>query len=226
MSGGGGKPEKPSDNAQVRNLAAIAAEKWNMAQQVLRPVQDTFIDEARNFNNDANREFIQGRVNLGQQSAASAGLDSFSDQLSDAGIDLSSSKGLSMLDDAVIQAAEGGATTATRANEELDNQQAAGLQFAFDAGSGQEGRAISGMGTIAALSGNEARQEAQNRFNRNSANLQTLGAIAGGAARYGMSRAPANGVFDYDNMTMRPDNIDPLSDGASAVSNDFGLRYT
>lgn len=218
---GGGKQKKPSDSAEVRSLAMIAAEKWNLSQQVLKPIQDTFIEEARNLNSDTNREYIQGRVNLGQQASVGAGLEQVTAQVARGGLDMGSGRAQGAMLDATIASAEGGAVAATRANEELDTQQVRGLQSAFDSGSGQESSAIAGIGAIAQTSGNETRQESQRKFNRRSANLQTLGTLAGAAGRYGMSKLGAGGAgdFDYNNMSINPGSsgFDGYSDGASGL---------
>ncbi len=68
----------------------------------------------------------------------------------------------------------------------------------------QETRGLSGMSTLSRVASDDARREVVNNFNRRSANLQTLGTIAGAATRYGLDGGWSNP--DMQQMTTSKDN--------------------
>lgn len=183
---GGGKEKKPRDSAQTRALAAVAAEKWNFAQSKLRPLQQLYMEQVGQINTDQNKQYVRGRANDGMQDALGDASSAIAKQAHTRGLSLDSGAVSGANTDAAIAAASAGGDTANRGELELGNQEVMGMQNILNMGSGQETRALAGMTRMSRAASDDARSSAINTFNRRSANLQTLGTIAGAGTRAAM----------------------------------------
>lgn len=213
MSGGG--DDRAEDSKQSRQLASIAAEKWNLAQTKLRPLQEEYLEDVRDIDSDENRSFVQGRVNAGMQLGLSDNIDAVNTGGAGAGLDVGSGKSTTAMTDAVIAAATGGADTAARADFELGAQEEIGLSNYLAMGTGQEASALSGMSDVSRLAGQKSRSDAVTAFNRRSANLQTLGATAGAMTSHVMNNPPEKLTRDYSF----------ISEGAGSKSYDPNVDF-
>lgn len=189
MSGGGDTEIK--DTPEQKALAKVAAEEWNYAQEVLAPLQDLYMKQVDEFNSQERKDFVTGRANIGAQNAIGQGSSELVTNATANGLDLGSGKFKSALSESVTDTASIGGEVASRGLMDIERGKVNGLQNVVAIGAGQETQAISGMTDIAALSAQTARSDAYNAFNRNSANLQTLGTIAGAGANYYMNSTPS-----------------------------------
>ncbi|MGO1718432.1 MAG: hypothetical protein ACTHZY_14265 [Halomonas sp.] len=193
MSGGGGGDNTVKDTPEQRQLAQVAAEKWNFAQEKLAPLENAYMESVGDMTNAGNMSYIAGRTMQSQQQAVSSASEQAGMQLSQAGIDPSSGRAQSAMSGIALGGASAGGETLGRAQFEQENQQVQGLQNIVAIGQGQAGQAQAGLSSIAAQSAQDARQSAATQFNRRSANLQLLGQVAGaGTANYmnGASASP------------------------------------
>ncbi|MGP9656489.1 hypothetical protein ACT3S5_00355 [Halomonas sp. AOP31-B1-25] len=193
MSGGGGGDNTVKDTPEQRQLAQVAAEKWNFAQEKLAPLENAYMESVGDMTNAGNMSYIAGRTMQSQQQAVSSASEQAGMQLSQAGIDPSSGRAQSAMSGIALGGASAGGETLGRAQFEQENQQVQGLQNIVAIGQGQAGQAQAGLSGIAAQSAQDARQSAATQFNRRSANLQLLGQVAGaGTANYmnGASASP------------------------------------
>ena len=196
MSGGGGGDTTVKDTPEQRQLAQVAAEKWNFAQEKLAPLENAYMESVGDMTSDANMSYIAGRTLQSQQQAVSDASQQAGLQLSQAGIDPSSGRAQSAMSGIALGGASAGGETLGRAQFEQENQQVRGLQNIVAIGQGQAGQAQQGLSSIASQSAVDARQTAANRFNRRSANLQLLGQVAGAGTAYGLDKlsAPNSGL--------------------------------
>lgn len=202
MSGGGGGDNTVKDTPEQRQLAQVAAEKWNFAQEKLAPLENAYMESVGDMTTDANMSYIAGGTLQSQQQAVSEATEQAGMQLSQAGIDPSSGRAQSVMSGITLGGASAGGETLGRAQFEQENQQVRGLQNIVAIGQGQAGQAQQGLSSIASQSAVDARQTAANRFNRRSANLQLLGQVAGaGASSYLNKSAPAQGLNLYDQVS-------------------------
>ena len=202
MSGGGGGDTTVKDTPEQRQLAQVAAEKWNFAQEKLAPLENAYMESVGDMTSDANMSYIAGRTLQSQQQAVSEASQQAGLQLSQAGIDPSSGRAQSAMSGIALGGASAGGETLGRAQFEQENQQVRGLQNIVAIGQGQAGQAQQGLSSIASQSAADARQTAANRFNRRSANLQLLGQVAGaGASSYLNKPSPAQGLNLYDQVS-------------------------
>lgn len=202
MSGGGGGDTTVKDTPEQRQLAQVAAEKWNFAQEKLAPLENAYMESVGDMTSDANMSYIAGRTLQSQQQAVSEASNQAGLQLSQAGIDPSSGRAQSTMSGIALGGASAGGETLGRAQFEQENQQVRGLQNIVAIGQGQAGQAQQGLSSIASQSAVDARQTAANRFNRRSANLQLLGQVAGaGTASYLNQPSQPQGLNLYDQVS-------------------------
>lgn len=198
---GGSKPKKPSDNEHTRNLAYVAAEKWNFAQEKLKPLQEKYMEHVGSINSDSNRSFVRGRANDGMQDALGATTGAVRERSAQAGLDMGSGGVSGSNTDAAIAAATRGGETAARAEFELGGDEITGMQNIINMGNEQETSALRGMSRMAQIASGDARREVVADFNRRSANLQTLGSVAGMGASYAMNGGFGGGGEQQQMMT-------------------------
>lgn len=195
MSGGGGGSNTVKDTPEQRQLAQVAAEKWNFAQDKLAPLENAYMESVGDMTSPGKMSYIAGRTMQSQQQAVSEASGQAGLQLSQAGVDPSSGRAQSAMSGIALGGASAGGETLGRAQFEQENQQVRGLQNIVAIGQGQAGQAQQGLSSIASQSAADARQSAANRFNRRSANLQLLGQVAGaGTASYMNGSGATGGV--------------------------------
>lgn len=191
MSGGGGD-NKVKDTPEQKALAQVAAEKWNFAQENLAPLEDQYMAHVDQMDSAGNMSYIRGRTMQAQAGAQSQAQSQMEAGLGRAGINPNSGRFQGEVAGLGNELAQAGGETLGRAEFEQDNQKIMGLQNITDIGQGQAGQAQAGMSRLAQESSSNAIGNAQNAFNRRSANLQLLGTVAGAGTRYGMqASAPA-----------------------------------
>lgn len=200
--GGGGGDNTVKDTPEQRQLAAVAAEKWNFAQENLAPLEDAYMQHVEGMTSAGNMSYIRGRTMQAQQQAAGELTGQLHQGLTQGGIDPSSGRYQGAMAGLNLDLAQGGGETLGRAQFEQENQQVQGLQNIVAIGQGQAGQAQVGLAGLADQSAMDARNQAATQFNRRSANLQLLGQVAGaGAANYMNRTPPAQGLNLYDQTT-------------------------
>ena len=205
MSGdGGGGGNTVKDTPEQRELAAVAAEKWNFAQEKLAPLENAYMESVGDMTSNANMSYIAGRTMQSQQQATGEANQQVGAQLGQAGINPASGRYQSAMSGIALGGANAGGETLGRAQFEQESQQIQGLQNIVAIGQGESGQAQQGLSSIASQSAADARQSAANQFNRRSANLQLLGQVAGAGAAYGLnssgSTPPAAGLDLYQQV--------------------------
>ena len=201
MSGGGGGNEV-KDTPEQRALAQVAAEKWNFSQENLAPLEDRYMASVDQMDSPSNMSYIRGRTMQGQARAQTQAQGQMETGMGRAGINPNSGRFQGEMGGLSTEIAQSGGDVLGRAQFEQDNQKIMGLQNITAIGQGQAGQAQAGLSRLAQESSNNAIGNAQNAFNRRSANLQLLGTVAGAGTRYGMQpSAPAPDATQYSMNT-------------------------
>ena len=188
---GGSSDNKVEDTPQMKYLAQTAAEGWNFSQENLAPLQRAYEDKVESMDDQGRKDYVAGKANLGQQSAMTDAVSSVTAGASSRGIDLNSGRVKGGLTDIAIGSAESGGNVAAQGLFEQDSQYIGGLQSLVDIGNGEQTQAVAGLSDVAGLAQSNARGDAVNSFNRRSANLQTLGTLAGAGLSYGLNQTSA-----------------------------------
>ena len=198
MSGGGGGDNEVKDTPEQKALAQVAAEKWNFAQDNLAPLEDAYMASVDQMDSASNMSYIRGRTMQGQARAQTQAQGQLEAGMGRAGINPNSGRFQGEMGGLSTEIAQSGGDVLGRAQFEQDNQKIMGLQNITAIGQGQAGQAQAGMSRLAQESSSNAIGNAQNAFNRRSANLQLLGTVAGAGTRYGMQpSAPAPDATQY-----------------------------
>ena len=193
MSGGGGDNDV-KDTPEQKILAQVAAEKWNFAQENLAPLEDKYMASVDQMDSEGNMSYIRGRTMQAQTQAQSEAQNQLGRGLGRAGINPNSGRSQGDQFGLAMDVARAGGDNLGRAQFEQDNQKIMGLQNVTAIGQGQSGRAQAGLSRMAQESSADAISDAQNAFNRRSANLQLIGTVAGAGTRYGMQgESPGTG---------------------------------
>lgn len=181
------KPDnKVKDTPEQRQLAQVAAEKWNFAQKNLAPLEDEYMRQVNDMTDPSRMSYIRGQASQGAMQGQSDLLGQGASRLNQAGIDPSSGRATTAMSGLTDAAALSGGDTMGRAQFSQENEQIRGLQNITAMGQGQATQAQAGLSGVASQSAADARDSAVTNYNRNNANLQLLGTGAGLAASYGM----------------------------------------
>lgn len=190
----GGGSDKPKDTPEQRNLAAVAAEKWNYSQKNLAPLQNQYMEYVDQMDSTQNKDYIRGRTLQGQNQAHGGASEELHKGLATGGIDPSSGRYQGAMNDMSTDMGVSGGENLGRALFEQDGQKIMGLQNIVAMGDGQATKAQSGMSGLAQQSVSNNISNAKNSFNRRSANLQLVGNVAGAATAYGMNGGGGGGA--------------------------------
>lgn len=196
--GGGGGGNTVEDTPEQRHLASVAAEKWNYAQEELAPLENDYIDQVGEMDSPARKSYLRGRTQQGQHQSAADLYGEAHGKMAEAGIDPSSGRYMSAMDETTLAAGQSGGETSGRAEFEQDSQQKMGLQNVVSLGQGQAGQAQQGLSDLSSVSSSDARNQAVQKFNRRNANLQLLGQVAGAGTRYGLDQAGGSSGLGTD----------------------------
>ncbi len=211
---GGSSDNKVEDTPQMKYLAQTAAEGWNFSQENLAPLQRAYEDKVESMDDQGRKDYVAGKANLGQQSAMTDAVSSVTAGASSRGIDLNSGRVKGGLTDIAIGSAESGGNVAAQGLFEQDSQYIGGLQSLVDIGNGEQTQAVAGLSDVAGLAQSNARGDAVNSFNRRSANLQTLGTLAGAGLSYGLNQNSAMGGTTQAANSKYSTGLNTLSDGS------------
>lgn len=174
MSGGGGGSSDIKDTPEQRELAAVAADKWNYAQENLAPLEDAYMKQVGDMTGEGNMRYIAGRTMQSQQQAGSEVSQQAGQQLQQGGINPNSGRYQGEMEGLSMDVAQAGGETLGRAQFEQENQQIQGLQNIVSIGQGESGQAQQGLAGIAGQSAADARQSATKQFNRRSSIFSCL----------------------------------------------------
>lgn len=189
MSGGG--DDKVEETPEQKAVVEIAAKKWNFSQQTLKPLMQQYMDKTDSMKSGAALSYQGGRSNEEAQAVQQQQRMEVQEQGRQAGLDPSSGRAQMTGSQLSAGQADAAGDYAGRAQNEQINQHVMGLQNITAIGQGQAGQAQAGLGHLAEVGAQEQRADAQNKFNRRSANMQLVGSLAGAGAGY----AKENGMF-------------------------------
>lgn len=197
-----GKDDKVKETPEQRELAKIAAEKWNFSQETLAPLMQKYMDKTDSMKSDHALGYQAGRANEEAQAIQGEQRQQVNEQARQAGLDPSS--GRAQMTNAQLQAgqAESAGDYSARSQNEQLNQHVMGLQNITAIGQGQASQAQAGIGQLAQISAQEQRADSQNKFNRRSANMQLVGSLAGAGAGYAKEQGMFGGASQEQQVTM------------------------
>ncbi|QKJ87395.1 hypothetical protein PMPD1_2453 [Paramixta manurensis] len=201
--GKGGSSEVKETSAEKEN-AQIAKENWDLYSNELRPYENLFMDKVDDLNNTDKYDNLAAGTNVSYQQQFGQVKQGTADNLAASGVDPSSGKFQSAMQDITGNQVAGLIDTTNRAQTSQQDKYVAGLQDVASMGSGQKADALSGFSNIAANAQNKALQDAQAAQASQQATAGLVGAGLGAATRWGAGNAmngtsqpssASNGVF-------------------------------
>ncbi|MCD9525534.1 hypothetical protein [Photobacterium carnosum] len=183
--GGGGKNKVEETTAQ-KSAAEVANRQWSTYKNDLKGFEDTFIQRVDNYNSSSNMAKTKQDTGLAYAKNFSDSRSAANQQLTASGIDPSSSKYQQVMAEMSSEQAIEQADTVNRAQTAEQDKHMAGLQDVTAIGMGQKSESLAGMGDVATSSMRKASSDAQNAFNRGSANNQLIGTVAGAGVSAGL----------------------------------------
>ncbi|MCW2484848.1 hypothetical protein J5069_02945 [Candidatus Symbiopectobacterium sp. NZEC127] len=190
--GGGGRSSEVKETSQQHAAADVARQQWNLYQNELKPYENLFMEKAEGLNDKQKYDGIAGDVNLGYQQEFGKARRQAADGLVSAGVDPSSGKFQSTMNDLATDQVAGTIDATNRAQTDQQNKYVAGLQDVQAMGSGQKAEALQGYQNIASASQQKATSDAQTSLAKTLATQGAVGALGGVTARtYGLSSIAA-----------------------------------
>lgn len=216
-SKGGGSSEIKETEDQ-RAAAEVAAKQWNMYQQELKPYENLFMEKVDQLNHPGEYDKLAAEVGLGYASAFGEARQQAGAELAAAGVDPTSGKYQSSMDELTSEQMLGQADTVARAQTSQQDKYVAGLQDIAAIGQGQKAESLQGYQNISSMAHNKAANEAQVAHNKSLSNRQAtgnlVGSVAGAATAYGLRDVGVSSAVKANQAA-----------GAKAISNDFAQLY-
>jgi len=177
-----GKGSKPSidETPEQRELAKIAAERYDYFERELKPVQQVYIDHALDANKASNYHRLAGTVKANTSSMLNEHLNGAESGMKAAGIDPTSGRYSATLGDAANAAGDVSADTVNRAQSQQQDNFMAGIGNVIAMGEKKATSAIDGLTDVAAKSADHAQQAVSAKMQRRSdaqTGLATLGTV-------------------------------------------------
>lgn len=191
MSGGGGSTEIKDTPAQ-KKLASIAAQRFNLYQQYYVPLENQFIGEVKALTQQGKFDSVESVVTASLNPEFQNARNMVSNRLMQQNVDPTSGRYTAAMEDLSQRQARGtGLATASAGSQQIDRYYQ-GMQNIVAMGQGVAGTGISGLGDIAAMSGEIGRAQARAGLDRFMAGQEVAGTAVGTALGVGMQ---SKGLF-------------------------------
>ncbi|MAT95386.1 MAG: hypothetical protein CME59_22675 [Halioglobus sp.] len=181
---GGGSPEI-KETPEQKELARIAMERWRSYEEMYLPAEKMYFDYVDNMDSAGRQQFARGAASAGVESAFGEAVQADAARLATQGqgVDPSSGRFQTALQDRSVEKAAVRADVASRADQALQDAKIAGKQNIVAMGNNQAGQAVAGLTDVAQAAGQEARGEAIADLNSDLSNQAAAGMAVG--AGYG-----------------------------------------
>lgn len=181
-----GKMDAPDikETESQKELAKIAAAKWEISKETLQPLEDMLIADVSRGVTAEERAQISGQVGTAHQAEMGRAQTETGKALAAAGVDPTSGKAQESLSDLAI--AGGESRAAAEAEGEM-GLQAAQMQDELNllrVGSGQSTQAQSSMTDVASRAASKATHTAQSELQAGLSQAEAVGSLAGMAGSY------------------------------------------
>ncbi|WP_017411431.1 hypothetical protein [Aeromonas salmonicida] len=188
MGKGGGSNEIKETEAQ-KAAAEVANEQWGIYKNDLQKYEDIFMDKVGDLNSAQQFDGIEGTAALGTAQAFGEARAGLADSFAAGGIDPSSGRYQSAMQDLETDQAQSQTDTTNRAQSSQQDRFVAGLKDVVSIGAGQKAEALAGMGDVANTSLRKTVSDAQASFQGKQATAGMVGTVAGAGAAYGLKQA-------------------------------------
>jgi len=201
MSGGSKKVKE----TEAQKAAAKAAEdQWNIYKKELKPFEDTFIKRVGGINSDQSMSKVKKTTDLQYNKQYSGARQGTAKQQTANGVNPNDGKFKQSLSTLGVDQAIQQGDTVNRAQVGTQDKYIAGMQDIVATGMNQKSQSLAGMQNVADQSQKKAIGDAENAFNRSSANAQLVGSLAGAGTSAYMNRTPDAKNFKKNEIGAQP----------------------
>ncbi|MEZ8965481.1 hypothetical protein AB6E53_02220 [Vibrio breoganii] len=180
----GGSDNEIKETSAEKASAQVAKDQWALYENELKPFEENFIQRVQSLDSQQAKNAGKDAVSVGNNRAFSEAKGAVADQMTSAGVDPSSGKFQTAIQEVGADQAISQGDTMNRMETSIQDRKMAGLSDVVAMGDGEKGEAMSGMDAVASSSLRKATSDAYNSFNRSSANGQLAGAVVGAGANY------------------------------------------
>lgn len=184
MAGGSDEIEETSAE---KAAAGVAKEQWDLYKNELSQYEDIFMDKVDSLNNESEYGKVASDANLAYSSSFTKSRGSTATGLAAAGVDPTSGKYKSAMNNLTQDQAVAQIDTTNKAQTDQANKYTAGLSDVVSIGAGQKADALSGYNSIANNSLSEAVTDAQTSQSNSAAISGAVGTAGGMGLSYYMN---------------------------------------
>lgn len=181
----GGGDDKIKETPEQRELAKIAAERFEHAEK-FEPYQQMYMDRVDNLNSESSYDQVKGQTNLQYQKAFADAQDDVAQNVGQVA-DPSTGKFQSAMQGVAEDQGQKTGDAMTRTDSTQFTRYAKGLGDVVAMGQGKAADAQMGLTDVAQASQGMAYQDAQDAAQKNSIRSQAVGTGLGLATRAGMN---------------------------------------
>ena len=187
---GKGSSEIKETSAE-KAAAGVAKEQWDLYKNELSQYEDIFMDKVDDLNNEGEYGKVAADANLAYSSSFTKARGSTATGLATAGVDPTSGKYKSAMNNLTQDQAVAQIDTTNKAQTDQANKYTAGLSDVVSIGAGQKADALSGYNSIANNSLSEAVTHAQTSQSNSAAISGAVGTAGGMGLSYYMNMPKA-----------------------------------
>lgn len=212
---GGGKPERQRESEAEREVARIAAEKWQFYLDKFKPVEDWAMVQTQQMNTASAISDVTGRANVDANIGLSA-------EFGKAAIDPNSSQMNRVLSEREKVGGQVAGRAQGRAALGAQDRYLNSMANLSAIGQGNEATALTGLNTLTNLNFQQTQGDIKNSLNNRMLRQQAIGMPVGvGASVY------ANSLANQKPQTNAPVGGDPYDDYnyTPSTNNQYGSSY-
>jgi hypothetical protein len=188
MAGGS---DSVKETSAEKAAAGVAKEQWDLYKNELSQYEDIFMDKVDGLNDESKYGKVAADANLAYSSSFTKARDNTATGLAAAGVDPTSGKYKSAMNNLTQDQAVAQIDTTNKAQTDQSNKFTAGLSDVVSIGAGQKAEALSGYSSIANNSLSEAVTDAQTSQSNSAATSGAVGTAAGMGLSYYMNMPSA-----------------------------------
>lgn len=184
------KGDAPSvdETQQDKAAAEISTQKWKYYKETFQPIENQFMQKVDDLNTDGARNFATGAAASAVTSEFDNVRSNAAEGLRSAGINPNSGAYKSTMDDIGDKEASLSSDAKVRALNTVEDNYVQGLSNVSAIGRGQSTQTQYGLHDLAIGAQQNATQGAYDDFNKQSANLNAAGSLAGAAIYMGKNQ--------------------------------------
>lgn len=181
----GSDAPKQEESEREKAFAKVARERWRYQKDTFDGAKEAYMGQVDRQDDETSYQHVKGAAGNAVKKAYSGA----NEKLAESGMDMGSGRFRKSLFELSEDEAESGADTMGRAQTQQQDEYVTGVRNVSAMGRGEANKAQRGLGDVAYLANQEAERDAVESYNDSAFKRQTVGTVAGMAAR-GLQEVP------------------------------------